>query len=202
MKGHREYSQRLSAVSRLWASKDYDAALAAVESMRDDWPGNAHLLILWASLVQLQEKATHDLAEAKTSLQQAVAFDKASPAAAIELGNFLDNVEDDPKGASKVFAEAVQTARQLLLEALVGEAKALRQLKKSDDVLRCLEQIIQLARFGKGQPGIKLETPGAGAEKASTSNGLQFAVQFRGPHAEQIEELLSNLITGHDLASH
>lgn len=38
-------------------------------------------------------------------------FDKASPAAAIELGLFLDNVEDDPHAASNAYAEGVVAAR-------------------------------------------------------------------------------------------
>ncbi len=88
MSNLRGFKQKLSTVSRLWGEKDYDAALAEVEALLKVWPGNANLHILWASLVQLQEDPTHDLVEARQALQQAAELDKASPAAAIELGDF------------------------------------------------------------------------------------------------------------------
>ncbi len=130
MSNLRGFRQKLALLSRLWEEKDYERALAEVEALRKTWPGNAHLLILWASLVQLQEKPKHELEEAKRALQQAVELDRGSPAAALELGAFLDNVEDDPQAAAKAYADGVATARQLLIEGLLGQAKAFRQLEK------------------------------------------------------------------------
>src|SRR5207244_10297535 len=69
-----------------------------------------------------------------------------SPAAAIELGHYLDNVDDLPNVASKWYAEAVAAARELLIEALIGQAKALRQLGKRDAFRRCLLEILHLIR--------------------------------------------------------
>jgi hypothetical protein len=57
----RGFKQKLSTISRLWQDKEYDTALAEVESLQKSWPGNAHLHILWASLVQLQEEPKHEL---------------------------------------------------------------------------------------------------------------------------------------------
>ena len=90
----RQLKQKLATVSRLWQQKKYDAAFDQIEELLKVWPGNAHLHVLWASLVQLQENPKHDLDEVKQALQRAVELDKGSPAAAIELGHFLDNVED------------------------------------------------------------------------------------------------------------
>src|SRR6266511_2131959 len=118
MSNLRGFKQKLSKVSQLWEVQDYDTALAEVESLLKSWPGNAHLHILWASLVQLQEDPKHGLDEARQALQQAAEFDKGSPAAAIELGHFLDNVEDDPHAAAKAYAEGVTAARQLLIDGL------------------------------------------------------------------------------------
>src|SRR5437867_114650 len=115
MSNLRGFKQKLSTVSRLWEEREYDSALAEVESLLKSWPGNPHVHVLWASLVQLQEGPKHDLDEAKQALQQAVELDKGSPAGAIELGHFLDNVEDDPNAAAKVYAEGVALARQLLI---------------------------------------------------------------------------------------
>src|SRR5579884_3552703 len=130
MSNLRAFKQKLAAVARLREEKRYDDALAAVEEMRKTWPGNGHLLVLWADLVQLQENPRHSLDEAKQALQHAMELDDSSPASGIELGAFLDNVEDNPRAAAKVYAGAVAAARQLLLDGLIGQAKALLQLDK------------------------------------------------------------------------
>ena len=83
MSNFRGLKQKLLTVSRLWQKKDYDTAAAEVEALLKVWPGTAHLHILWASLVQLQEDPKHGLEEARQALQQAVELDKASPTGAI-----------------------------------------------------------------------------------------------------------------------
>jgi tetratricopeptide (TPR) repeat protein len=192
MSSLRGFKQKLSAVSRLWEEKDYDTALAEVESLLKRWPGNAHLHILWASLVQLQEDPKHDLNEARQALQQAIELDKVSPAGAIELGHFLDNVEDDPQAASKAYAEGVAAARQLLIDGLIGQAKALRQLDKRAEFVRCLLEVIHLARFETGSKRNKAEEAGSDIIFESPT-GHFYAVQLKGPYAEQIQELLSEV---------
>ena len=188
----RGWKQRLATVSRLWAEADYDQALAEVESLLEAWPGNAHLHILRASLVQLQEEPKYDLDEAKKALQQAVELDKGSPAASIELGHFLDNVEDDPQAAVKAYAEGVATARRLLIDGLIGQAKAYRQLDKREDFLRCLLEVLDLARFENGSKRNKAAEHGADIIIQSSA-GQAYAVQLQGPYADQIQDLLSEL---------
>lgn len=143
----RAFKQGLAAVSRHWEGEDYDAALAKVEDMRKTWPGNSHLLILWANLVQLQEHPKSGLEEAKQALVQAIELDKSSPAGHLELGQFLDNVDDNPQAAVKAYAEAVAQARQLLIEGLIGQARALLQLDKKDAAFRCLGEILAVQRY-------------------------------------------------------
>ena len=162
MSSLRAFRQKLSAISRLWEKEDYDTALAEVDQLRKSWPGNAHLMVIWASLVQLQEQPKHGLDEAKQALQQAVELDDSSPAAAIELGNFLDAVEDNPQAAAKMYAEGVVVARQLLLAALIGQAKVLLQLNKRKEAVRCIREALR--------------------------------VELKGPIAEDIEELLSEVL--------
>jgi tetratricopeptide (TPR) repeat protein len=192
MSNLRGFKQRLATVSRLWEAKDYDAALAEVESLLQRWPGNAHLHTLWASLVQLQEKPKHELDEAKQALQQAVELDKGSPAAAIELGHFLDNVEDDPQAASRAYAVGVAAARRLLLDGLIGRAKALRQLDKREEFQRCLVEVLHLARFETGPKRAKGEESGADVLFESPTGHFHL-LQLKGPYAEQIQDLLSEL---------
>jgi tetratricopeptide (TPR) repeat protein len=184
----RQYKQKLSSVARLWDDQQYDKALHEVESLIQAWPGNAHLHILWASLVQLVESPRHQLDEAKLALQQAMDLDKDSPAAAIEMGHFLDNVEDNPRAASKHFADGVDAARKLLIDGLIGRAKALRQLDKREEFLRCLMELLHLTRFESGPKKSSHEDFG-------TDFLFEYVVRLKGPHAEQIQELLGELAT-------
>jgi tetratricopeptide (TPR) repeat protein len=166
----RTLKQRLSTVSRLWDEKDYDKALAEVETLLETWPGNPHLHVLRASLVQLQEEPKYDLGEAKQALQLAIELDKGSPAGFIELGHFLDNVEDDPQAAVKAYGEGVAAARHLLIDGLVGQAKAYRQLNRKEESLHCLMEVLHLARF-----------------------------HLKDAYADEVQELLSDLTSnGHD----
>jgi len=193
MSNPRGFKQKLATVSRLWQKKDYDKALGEVESLLETWPGNAHLHVLRASLVQLQEEPKYELDEARQALQHAVELDKGSPAAVIELGHFLDNVEDDPQAAAKAYAEGVATARQLLIDGLIGQAKAYRQLDKKEEAFRCLLEVLQLAHFGMGSKRTKADEPGADVLFESPT-GRFYAVQLKGPYAEQIQDLLGELI--------
>jgi hypothetical protein len=189
MSNLRGFKQKLSAVYRLWGENDYDAALAEVESLLHSFPGNAHLHVLWASLVQLQEEPKHELGEAKQALQQAVELDKGSPAAAIELGSFLDNVEDDPQAAARAYGEGVAAARRLLLDGLIGQAKAFRQLGKREEFLRCVVEVLQLARFETSPKGAKAEEPGPDMIFESPTGHFHL-VRLKGPRAKQIQDLL------------
>ena len=186
----RALKQRLSTVSRLWDEKDYDKALAKVEALLKTWPGNPHLHVLRASLVQLQEEPKYDLDEAKQALQQAIELDKESPSALIELGHFLDNVEDDPQTAIKAYAEGVSPARRLLLDGLIGQAKAYRQLDKRKEFIRCLLEILHLAHFDSRSRRNKAEELGS---DIIVRFALGDVIQLESPYAEQVQELLSEL---------
>jgi tetratricopeptide (TPR) repeat protein len=194
MSNLRGFKQKVSTVFDLWEEEDYDRALAEVESLLKVWPGNAPLHILWASLVQLQEEPKHDLDEARRALQQAAELDKESPAAAVELGHFLDNVDNDPKAASRAYAEGIAAARKLLIEGLIGQAKALLQLDKREASLRCLLEVLQLARFEAGSKRHKTEKSGEDII-VELPTGRVYALQLKGPHAEAIHELLTEFVT-------
>jgi len=190
----RALKQKLSNVSRLWEAQNYDAALAEVEMLLETWPGNPRLHVLKASSVQLQENPRYDLEEVNQSLQQAVELDKESPTAAIELGHFLDNVADDPQAAVKAYAQGVAAARNLLIDGLIGQAKAYRQLEKKEECLRCLMEVLSLARCDTGPRRQKADELGAGLI-IQPSAGFVSAVQLKGPHAEQVQELLNELVS-------
>ena len=192
----RRFEQKLSIVSQLWEEKNYDSAFVEVESLLALWPGNAHLHVVWASLVQMQEDPKHDLDEAKQALHRAVELDKGSPAAAIELGHFLDKVEDDPLAASKAYAEGVSTARHLLIEGLIGQAKVFRQLDKKEEFLRCLLEVLHLTRTETGTKRTKTKESGADIIFESPT-GHFHATRLEGRYAEQIQDLLGDLVAEH-----
>jgi len=122
------FAKSLADVLALLDDGKHDQAMKRIEEMRKAWPGNAGLLVLAARIIQLQEEPEHSLADAKRLLQQAIELEKHSPAATIELGYFLDNVEDDPASASKSFAQGIMAARQSLIEGLLGQARSLLQM--------------------------------------------------------------------------
>jgi len=189
----RSFKQKLSHVFRLWNSKHYEAALGEVEELLQAWPGNGQLYILWASLVQLQENSKHSLEDVKQALQQALELDKSSPAGAIELGHFLDGVEDDPQAASKVYAEAVAQARRLLIEGLIGQAKALLQLNKREEAMKCLLELLHLTETAS--PPKRPPSERAAADiifRSPTGHVSKF--QLNGPYATQIEDLVNEVL--------
>lgn len=180
----RSFKKKVSRIQKLWDEKKYDQALSQTEELRAEWPGNAKLLVLWASLVQLQEEPEHSLDDAKAALQIALELDEDSPAAAIELGHFLDAVEDEPRAAAKVFAVAAQSARQLLTEALLGQAKALLQVGKRSEAIALLAEAVRLV----------------GGEASAGKRKVEHAKAYphlNGPFAEEIENLLHDLQAPH-----
>jgi hypothetical protein len=186
------FKRGLKKVCAHWEKEDYGAALSGVERLKEEWPGNAYLHVLRASLVQLQEQPKHGLEEAKRALHEAVELDGPRPAASIEFGYFLDNVEDNPDAASKPLAEGVAKARRLLIEALIGQAKAFLQLGKRQDAERCLAELrnsvhfdpeTKMSKSDETAPDITFESP----------SGRVYMVQLRGPFADQIEELLGEV---------
>lgn len=188
----RSFKQRLTKVWRHWQDRQYDAALGGVEELLKSWPGNAHLYVIWASLVQLQEHPSHSLEEAKKALQQAAELDKKAPAAAIELGHYLDAVEDNPQAAVRAFAEGIGTARRLLIDGLLGQARALVQLDKRAEAFQCLLEALYLANRDHSARGDKPADATPDILLRDPAGQLR-AFQLKGPFAVKIEDLLLEL---------
>jgi len=192
MRSTRSFKQKLAKILRHFEDEQYDLALSAVEKMLKSWPGNPQLYILWADLVLLQENPSHGLDEVKKALQSAVEIDTDSPVGPIELGHYLDAIEDNPRAASKSFAEGIRSARCLLRDALLSQARVLLQLDKKAEALKCLIEWLYLTKSDKppaggksanGVPDILLHDP----------TGQILALQLKGPFAAQIEDLLKQL---------
>jgi tetratricopeptide (TPR) repeat protein len=148
----------LANISRQWRAGRYDRALAGVDRLLKDWPDNPHLLTMRGNLIQLQEKDVGPtLEDAKRALQRAVDLDRESPRALIELGHFINAVQDDVQAASDCFAKAIRLSERLLREALLGQAKVLVELGRRSEALACLTEAYRLqSRNGKARgPGDK-----------------------------------------------
>lgn len=203
--------KRLSAISRLYERQKYDEALAEVDRLLDQWPGNSHLYVLKGILIQLQENGEHELAEAKKALELATELDPDCPHAWIELGHFLNNVEDDPSGAAKAYTRGIEAARNLLLDGLIGQANVFRQLGRDEDFKQHLLEILLLDYFGamsgetnlnRHQTELLLAQNATRIQALHLNGGTLLSVlatrakkQRRGPWAEQIEDLLREFTT-------
>ena len=186
------FKQGLAKVLRRWKKEDYDAALRDLEELRQRWPGSAHLEILWATIVQLQENPSDSLADVKLALERAIELDQDSPAGPIELGHFLDAVEDDPRAAAKAFAEGVSSARRLLIDGLLGQARASLQLNRKQDALACLAEALYLANVGDSSKTSRTADAAPDVLLRDPAGWLQF-LQVKGPFAIRIEDLLEEV---------
>ena len=153
MKAELSLKRGLTEVWRSWEVGHYDHALAKLDRLIESSPANAPLLIMRAQLIQLQEspdEANPSYDDALAALKLATALDAQSPVALIELGYFLYALADDAKAASKSFRKAIPVCRDLLREALLGQAKALAELDREAEALACLVEAYSLgAHNGK-----------------------------------------------------
>jgi predicted Zn-dependent protease len=142
------FRRKLSAVRAAERKSDYAKALAALDALIEEVPGNASLLVRRAMLIQLLEEGGPPLGEAKRTLQSALELDEKHPAALIELAQFQFAVEDDAAAATKTFQSAVGACSRLLMEALLGQAKALVETNRREEAFDCLAQVRWLQASG------------------------------------------------------
>lgn len=141
MKSLKSYKQGVAKVRRNWLAGRFKHALAEVNRLLVEWPDNPFLLISLADLIQLQESDDGPtLQEAKAGNVRAMELDRESPAPLIELGHYQYVLDDDAAAASRSFAKAIRICKSMLTEALVGQAKALTELGRKSEALRCLAE--------------------------------------------------------------
>jgi hypothetical protein len=141
MKPTSSLTRGLAHVRREWRAGRFAEALHEVSRLLDAWPDNPHLLVLWSDLVQLQdEEPIPSFGEVRLTLERAAALDEESPETWFELASFVDNVQDDPTTAAKYYEKAIDVSKRFLVEALLGQAKALTQLDRKDEALAYVAQ--------------------------------------------------------------
>ena len=135
------FRRKLSAVRAAERKGDYAKALAALDALIEEWPGNSTLLVHRAMLIQLQDGAGPPLSEAKQALQAAHELDEKLPSAMIELAQFELSVKDDAAAAYEGFSEAAAVCSRLLIETLLGQAKALMEMDRRSEAFDCLARV-------------------------------------------------------------
>jgi tetratricopeptide (TPR) repeat protein len=147
MKPVSSFKRRLEKIRRLADQKKHGKAFDEADRLLREWPDNPELLVLWSDLLQLQEEDKGpSLEAAKAALQRAADLDDQAPQPLIELGYYLYALEDDNKGAAKLFDRAISLSRRLLEDALVGKVKALEDLGRGEEAWKYVEEIIWLRR--------------------------------------------------------
>jgi predicted Zn-dependent protease len=154
MKPVSAFKRGVAKVRREWLAERYDRALAEVARLLEEWPDNPHLLVMWADLIQLQEREDGaSLDDARTAYQRAAELENDSPAALIELSHFLFAIDDDAEAASKAFGKCVHLCKRLLVEALLGHAEALRELERHRDANAALAEAYWLQTHDRRNGG-------------------------------------------------
>jgi tetratricopeptide (TPR) repeat protein len=131
MKPTTTFKRGVAKARRDWQEGRYDVALEEVDRLLKEWPDNPQLLVMWADLIQLQENTNGpSLEDTKSAYRRGAELEDEYPAALVELGHFLYALEDDAKSANKTYEKAIVACRRLLIEALLGGAKALYEIER------------------------------------------------------------------------
>ena len=204
MSSLRTLKQKLSNVARLWEEEYYDEALAEVEALLESWPGNPHLHVLKASLVQLQDDPKYDLEEVKQALQRAVELDKESPTASIELGHYLDNVEaycNKERLKDPITEEELEPDEKLMrsIEEQIGISENAKNTFRQEILIR----ISSHARKGKPFEYRSHERLKEAIEKkifSDLKDVVKITTSVKQPDADQlrrINEVIDRLVSQH-----
>lgn len=139
MKTRASFKNELAALQRAWTEGDPAQALARANQMLEQWPDNPHLLVLWASLVQMQdEPQPHSLKDVLRALKRATELAPKSPEVWIELGHYYSAVADDARQAKKCFARAITSSMRLLREAVLGQIETTTELDERQQARKLL----------------------------------------------------------------
>lgn len=98
-----EFRRKTDQIFDHWVNQRFDEAVSIIESMLPSQ--NSNLYFWLGQLVQMQEESKYSLQDAKNFLEIAVDLSDNGPEEVFELGNFLMNVEENPKEALKCFEE-------------------------------------------------------------------------------------------------
>ncbi len=117
------YESKLQAAEAARSAGDCQAAFYLLMELRshERFKWQPHLLVMCAELAQLLDvDEGPSLDQIRRLLEEAVALDPDSPEPLIELGHFVNAVEDRPTEAVCYFEQAEALAKDLLTRARDG----------------------------------------------------------------------------------
>ena len=93
-------------------------------------------------------------------------------------------MKDDPQGTAKAFGEGIDHARKLLVEGLLGQARAYLQLDKKPAAVKCVGEALMVLNMDTWKPGkVDLQLMLHQEDKAGRGGNFQ----------REIEELLEEI---------
>ncbi len=132
------FKKQIDKVEDLYDKREYEKALKKLKSMRKRWKGNARLDVLFGKLVGQFISSEEDddrLGHTRFTMKDVRrAFSRAAVTdidGKLELGLFLDEIEEDNDAAKTVITEAVEDAAFLLAETIT----ALREVSGKPEVM-------------------------------------------------------------------
>jgi len=117
-----------ASIRELSAAGRYSEALEKIEKVEADGMVSAELLVWKSRILQLAEDGG-SLDEVEKTLVRAIELDESCAAAALELGWFRLNVQNDAKRALESFQAALKLQASANTEAITGLLKSIQELE-------------------------------------------------------------------------
>lgn len=137
------FTKNLDKLLDLIKNDNYIESMTLCEELIKEYPGNAKLLVLHSQLIQIQEKSTYELNDAREALIKAMDF--GDTGAIIEYAYFLNAVENAPNIALRHVEIAIGSIRELLMNAFKIKMDLLEQLGKKEELIRFIDLLEKLA---------------------------------------------------------
>ena len=137
-------NQYLDEVKRLYRSGKYDDALRIIVEAEQRTSISPPLLVWKSRCLQLTNNPTGDLADAQTSLEQALNMDDAYLPALIDLAYLLLNVMDDAEAAFPLLRKALSISTDNITEAVIGLGQCISETDSPNAALAFLQRNARL----------------------------------------------------------
>ncbi|HEV8427565.1 MAG TPA: hypothetical protein VGQ41_06605 [Pyrinomonadaceae bacterium] len=133
-------NQYLDEVKRLYRSEKYDDALRVIEDAEHRTLVSPALLVWKSRSLQLADNPMGDLADAQTSLQQALNMDDEYLPALIDLAYFHLNVMDDAEAALPLLRKALSISTDNVTDAVIGLGQCISETDSPNAALAFLQK--------------------------------------------------------------
>jgi tetratricopeptide (TPR) repeat protein len=134
----------LDEVIRLYRSEKYDDALRIIEEAEQQTLVSPALMVWKSRCLQMTNNPKGELADAQTSLEQALDMDDEYVPALIDLAYFHLNVNDDAETALPLFRKALSISTDNMTESIVGLGQCISETDSPKAALAFLQRNARL----------------------------------------------------------